>query len=137
VVIVVLGVLSLLGVLKYIDMRRTAMAAQVAAEFTTIRLAAYNYEADHSNQFPPDAGPGLAPPELATYLPSGFSFTRAMYTLDWENIPSGDPYQVGVRLQTTDPRMMNALVQTLGSRAPYSVVGNTMTYVLIDRHGNY
>ena len=32
---------------------------------------------------------------------------------------------------------MNAMVQTLGSGAPYFVVGNTLTYVLIDPSGNY
>jgi len=33
--------------------------------------------------------------------------------------------------------LMNAIVQTLGSKAPNFVVGNTLTYVLIDPNGNY
>jgi hypothetical protein len=38
---------------------------------------------------------------------------------------------------TTDPRLMNSVIQTLGGKAPYFVAGNTLTYVLIDPSGNY
>ena len=137
VVMVVLGLLSALAILKYIDLTRTAMTSRIVGEFTAVRLAAYNFEADNNNQWPAEVGPGVMPPELAGYLPSGFTFANPSYTLDWEHIPGGDPYTVGVRLTTPDPRLMNALVQSLGTRTPYYVVGNTMTFVMIDRFGNY
>ena len=137
VVIIVMGVLSTLAVLKYIDLTRTAMTSRIVGEFVTIRLAAYNYEADHQNEWPAEIGPGVAPPELAAYLPAGFEFSNLSYTLDWENLGDGGPFQIGIKMTTIDPRLMNAVVQTLGTKAPYFVVGNTLTYVLIDENGNY
>jgi prepilin-type N-terminal cleavage/methylation domain-containing protein len=137
VVIVVMGVLSSLAVLKYIDLTRTAMTSRIVGEFVTVRLAAYNYEADNNNMWPAEVGPGVEPPELTPYLPGGFQFINPNYTLDWDNLGTGGPYQIGISMRTTDARLMNAIVQTLGTGAPYFVVGNTLTYVLIDPNGNY
>ena len=137
VVIVVMGVLSSLAVLKYIDLTRTAMTSRIVGEFVTVRLAAYNYEADNNNMWPAEVGAGVEPPELTPYLPAGFKFNNPNYTLDWDNLGTGGPYQIGISMRTTDARLMNAIVQTLGSGAPYFVAGNTLTYVLIDPNGNY
>ena len=137
VVIVVMGVLSSLAVLKYIDLTRTAMTSRIVGEFVAVRLAAYNFEADNNNMWPAEVGPGVEPPELNPYLPAGFQFINPSYTLDWDNLGTGGPYQIGISMRTTDARLMNAMVQTLGSGAPYFVVGNTLTYVLIDPSGNY
>jgi prepilin-type N-terminal cleavage/methylation domain-containing protein len=137
VVIVVMGVLSSLAVLKYIDLTRTAMTSRIVGEFVAVRLAAYNYEADNNNMWPAEVGPGVEPPELNPYLPAGFQFNNPSYTLYWDNLGTGGPYQIGISMTTTDARLMNAIVQTLGSKAPYFVVGNTLTYVLIDPNGNY
>ena len=137
VVMVVMGILCSIAILKYIDLTRTAMTSRIVGEFVAIRLAAYNYEADHNNQWPAEVGPGVVPPELLTYLPTGLSFTAASYTLDWENLGPGGPYQIGVKMTTTDDRLMNAVVQTLGNRAPYFVAGNSLTYIMIDPSGNY
>jgi hypothetical protein len=137
-VIVILGLLAMISVLKYIDLTRTAYSAKVAGEFVTVRLAAYNFEADHNNQWPADAGPGVIPPQLAPYLPSGFSFTGPSYRLDWDNLtPTTTPYQIAISLTTNDPRLLNALAQNLGNRAPYFFAGNRLTYILIDATGNY
>ena len=138
VVMIVIGLLASIAVLKYIDLSRTAYAAKVAGEFVTVRLAAYNYEADHNNQWPAETGPGVVPPELVTYLPQNFSFTTPTYQLDWDNRGSSTvPYQLAVSMTTTDDRLMNALVQSLGNKAPYYVAGNRLTYILIDENGNY
>ena len=137
VVIVVMGVLSSLAVLKYIDLTRTALTSRIVGEFVAVRLAAYNYEADNNNMWPAEVGAGVEPPELTPYLPAGFQFNSPSYTLDWDNLGTGGPYQIGISMTTTDARLMNAIVQTLGSKAPYFVVGNTLTYVLIDPNGNY
>ncbi|MEP6573326.1 MAG: type II secretion system protein [Gemmatimonadota bacterium] len=138
-VMIIIGILASIAVLKYIDLTRTAYAAKVAGEFTVVRLAAYNYEADHNNQWPAEVGPGITPPELVPYLPSGFSFTNSSYTLDWDNFTSGGnaAYLLGVTCSSSDARLINALVQNLGSKAPYFVVNGTLTYILIDPNGNY
>jgi hypothetical protein len=40
-------------------------------------------------------------------------------------------------MTTTDARLMNALVNSLGTKAPYFFAGNRLTYVLIDQDGNW
>jgi type II secretory pathway pseudopilin PulG len=138
VVVVVIGLLASIVTLKYIDLSRTAYAAKVVGEFTTVRLAAYNYEADHNNQWPPAAGAGIVPNEMIPYLPDGFSFVAPSYTLDWDNrAPSTDPYMLAISLSSSDAALMNALAQNLGNNAPYFFAGNRLTYVIVDRNGNY
>lgn len=136
--LLVLSLLTSLAVLKYIDLTRTAFAAKVVGEFTTVRLAAYNFEADHNNQWPGDQGPGVVPPELAPYLPAGFSFVAPSYQLDWENrSPSLIPFQLAISMVTPDARLLNAMRQNLGTKAPYFFAGNRLTFILIDEYGNY
>lgn len=138
VTLVVIGLLASISVLKYIDLSRTAFAAKIAGEFTTVRLAAYNYEADHNNQWPSETGPGVVPPEFTGYLPDNFGFVYPTYQLDWDNrSPSLIPFQLAISMTTTDDRLINALRQNLGTKAPYFFVGNRLTFILIDQDGNY
>ena len=138
VVLVIMGLLASISVLKYIDLSRTAYAAKIAGEFVTVRLAAYNYEADHNNQWPADVGPGVVPPEMVSYLPTGFKFTMPTYQLDWDNLGANSgPYQLAVSMTTPDAALMSAVVRSLGTRAPYFHAGNRLTYILIDENGNY
>jgi prepilin-type N-terminal cleavage/methylation domain-containing protein len=135
---VVLGLLAAISVLKYIDLSRTAYAAKITGEFITVRLAAYNYEADHNNSWPSDQEAGVVPPEMIPYLPNQFSFVTPTYELDWDNrSPSRNPYQLAISVRTTDARLMNSLRQTLGTRAPYFFSGRRLTYILVDSYGNY
>ena len=135
---VVIGLLAAISVLKYIDLTRTAYAAKISGEFITVRLAAYNYEADHNNSWPSDQESGVVPPEMVPYLPNSFSFVTPTYELDWDNLsPSTDPYQLAISVTTTDPRLMNSLLQSLGNRAPFYFSGNRLTFILVDNFGNY
>lgn len=138
IVIVIMGLLAVIAVFKYIDLTKTAMAAKIAGEFTAVRLAAYNYEADHNNQWPSEQGPGVIPPEFSGYLPGGFTFTYPDYQLDWDNrSPSLVPFQLAISLTTTDAALINSLRQQLGTRLPYFFAGNRLTFILIDQDGNY
>jgi prepilin-type N-terminal cleavage/methylation domain-containing protein len=138
VTLVVVGLLASISVLKYIDLTRTAFAAKIAGEFVTVRLAAYNFEADHNNQWPSESGAGVIPTEFNGYLPEGFSFTYPTYQLDWDNrSPSLIPFQLAISMTTPDSRLIDALRQNLGTKAPYFFVGNRLTYILIDQDGNY
>jgi prepilin-type N-terminal cleavage/methylation domain-containing protein len=138
-VIIVMGLLCSLAVLKYIDLRNRALAAQASADLESVRLAAYSawYE---TGSWPGDAGPGVLPVELVPYLPKGFSFERNEYTLDWENFapPGGGTsagMQIGVVLSAANARMSNALVQTLGNKGPFVVNGAEVTYVIVGPDG--
>lgn len=138
VVILVLGLLVNLAVLKYFDLTRSALSAKIAGDFTAVRLAAYNYEADHSNQWPADVGPGTVPPEMVPYLPPNFQWVNANYSLDWDNnAPSVSPYMLAISMTSDDERLMRVLQNSLGTRAPYFFAGNRLTFVIIDESGNY
>jgi prepilin-type N-terminal cleavage/methylation domain-containing protein len=139
VVMIVMGVLAGLAVLKYIDLRNHALAAQASADLETVRLAAYSVWYD-TGSWPADAGPGMLPPELGPYLPGGFSFQRGEYTLDWENLvpPGGGTsagMQLGVVLTATTVRLTNSLVQTLGNKGPFVINGSDIIYVIVGPDG--
>jgi len=137
-VLIIMGILASLAILKYIDLTRSAMTSQISGAIGIIRVAAYAYEADHQYQWPAESGPGIIPPELAPYLPEGFTMVKPQYTLDWDNFSGGGGnYQIGVTVRTQDPVLMAKIVQVLGGTTPYFYAGDTFTYMLIDATGNW
>lgn len=133
-VFLVLSVLAGLGILRYIDLKRTALAAKVAAEFVTIRVAAYNVWAEQG-AWPPEAPAGSVPAVLQAQLPTGFSFIEPMYTFDWENLGTAPNRLVGVTFSTGDAKLVAKVIQTLGQGHPYLASGNTMTYIIVGPGG--
>jgi len=138
-VMLVMGILASLAVLKYVDLRHRARAAQVAADLESVRLAAYGAWYEH-NAWPSEAGPGQVPADLVPYLPQNFSFTRPEYTLDWENFvpPGGGPstgMQLGVVVTASTPRLQRTLEQVLGNRMPFVSVGGTLTFIIVGPDG--
>ncbi len=138
-VMIVMGLLASLAVLKYVDLRHRARAAQVAADLESVRLAAYGAWYEH-NAWPSEAGPGLVPADLVPYLPQNFSFAKPEYTLDWENFvpPAGGPstgMQLGVVVTASTPRLQKTLEQTLGNKMPFVSVGGTLTFIIVGPDG--
>jgi prepilin-type N-terminal cleavage/methylation domain-containing protein len=134
-VILVLALLSSIALLKYLDLRNTARAAQVAGDFRTVMVAAYNYYADN-NDWPPDGAAGATPPALASYLPGGFQFTRPEYVLDYDNFGvGGGNYIVGVTVSSSSADLMAKLIRNLGTRYPYFSAGGTLTYIIVGPNG--
>ena len=139
VVMIVLGLLSTLGLLKYMDLKHRAMSAHAVADLEAIRLAGYSawYE---TGAWPAEAGTGLVPPGLAPYLPNGFSFSKPEYTLDWENfVPPGGGasggMQLGVVLTSSNTRLTRALTQNLGNKGPFFIIGGNLTYIIVGPDG--
>ncbi len=139
VVCAVIGILSGLAVLKYMDLRYRAMSAQVVGDLEAIRLAGYTgyYE---TGSWAAETGPGLMPAQLVPYMSKSFSFSKPDYTLDWENFvpPGGGPsggMQVGVVVDASNARLARTLALHMGTRAPFFVAGNTVTYVLVGPDG--
>ena len=134
-VIIILGLLSGIAILKYLDLRNQARAAEVAGDFRTVMVAAYGYYSDH-NAWPPDGAPGAPPPALVQYLPASFQFTKPEWTLDFDNLGVGGPdYVVGVTVSTTNADLMQKLVRTLGTKQPYFSGGATLTYIISGADG--
>ena len=138
-VMIVIGLLAGMGILKYIELRHRARAAAVADELQAVRLAGYSafYE---TGSWPGDASSGVVPAGLKPYLATNFSFAKPEYTLDWESFvpPGGGPsggMQVGIVVTTTDPKLQQALVQTLGNKLPFTNVGGTLTFVIVGPDG--
>jgi prepilin-type N-terminal cleavage/methylation domain-containing protein len=139
VVVVVLSILSGLAVLKYIDLKHRAISASATADLLAVRLAAYSAWYEHG-VWPEEVGAGVVPAGLQTYLPGGFDFSKTEYQLDWDNFvpPGGGPsggMQLGVVVSSSNARLMKALQNNLGSRAPFFVVGGTLTFVIVGPDG--
>ena len=139
-VMIVIGLLAGIAILRYIDLRHRARAAEAVADLEAVRLAAYGawYE---TGTWPAEIGPGMVPPALAPYLPTNFRFDKPEYTLDWENFvpPGGGPsggMQLGIVVIASDPRLQRALAQTLGNKGPFVSVGGTLTFIIVGADGN-
>jgi len=131
VVMIILGLLSGIALLKYLDMRATAKTAALAADFRAVTVAALNYYADN-NEWPAESGPGQVPNGLRGYLPGGLTETleRPDYVLDYENIALGETPLIGVSVRATDTRLMGKFVATFGDRSPFFMNGDKLTYLI-------
>lgn len=139
VVIVILGILSAVGLFKYIDFRQQAYSAKVAADLTSTKIAAITAWTD-SQQWPPDAPPGIEPIEIRRHLSGSVSFVNTDYTLDWDNLSGGGgggAYLIGVSVTTTNPSLMTHLQRTLGTTFPFILIGGRLTYIIVDNTGAY
>jgi len=139
VVMIVLSILSSLAILKYIDLKHRALSASATADLQAVRLAAYSSWYEHG-LWPNDEGAGVVPAGLAPYLPDGFIFSKPEYTLDWDNfVPAGGgpsgAMQLGVVVSSSNPKLMKALQDNLGSKAPFFVVGGNLTFVIVGPDG--
>lgn len=132
VVTILLGILASIAVLKFMDLRNNAIAAQMSQELRSIHVAVLNFHAD-TEAWPAETGPGVVPPGLASLLPGQLaaSLDRGQYVLDFENFGSGAPdVMIGVSVTTGDPKLFAKFVQYLGTQSPFFVSGGTMTYLI-------
>ena len=139
VVMLVISILAGIMVMRYIELKHRALAAQATSDMENVRLAAFTKFYD-TGQWPSAPGPGVVPPELVPYLGNGFSFTRPDYTLEFENFtpPGGGTsatYQVAIRFSSTNQNLVNTMIQVVGDRAPYIVLGNDVAVVLVGPDG--
>jgi prepilin-type N-terminal cleavage/methylation domain-containing protein len=131
VVMIILGLLSSIALLKYVDLRATARTAALTGDFRSVTVAALNYYSD-KEQWPPEAGAGMVPGGLESYLPGGLnaSFTRPEYVLDYDNQSVSGSQLISIAVTTPDPRLMAKLIATFTNRAPFYVTGSTLSYLI-------
>lgn len=116
VVVVILGVLANIAVPAYRDIRLRADAARVIADFTTIRLAAYDNFA--SNEFyPGHSGWTIVPTAFQSLLPGGFQFQYRMARYRWRRWSRRDgtprnsnrQAQLAVQVRSSDRKFITAI----------------------------
>ena len=132
VVTFLLGILASIALLKYLDMRNHAIAAQMSQELRAITVAVLNYHAG-TEAWPAEVGGGAVPVELNGLLPGQLasSFDRTQYMLDYENFgPSASTVMIGVAVTSGDPKLFNKFVQYMGTQSPFFVSGSRMTYLI-------
>lgn len=137
VVVLLVGMLAGIAVPVYTRVTLRARAASVLAELQAVRTAAFAYNTE-TGRWPPDRYPGETPPELAPYLPDGFSFDRDGYLLDWENwrLADGTPRHpatgvlLGISLTTDNAHLGRALEELLGPTTARFTLGNNYTFVI-------
>jgi uncharacterized membrane protein YraQ (UPF0718 family) len=139
VVVLVIAILAGMMVMRYIELKHRALTAQATADMENVRLAAFTKFYD-TGQWPNAAGRGVMPPELVPYLGRGFSFARPDYTLEFENfVPPGGgtsaTYQVAIRFSSNNQNLVNTMIQVVGDRSPYIVLGNDVAVVLVGPDG--
>ncbi len=133
----IVATLAAFAMPTYRNMVVKARAAKVLGEFNAIRVAAFNYFAEH-NEWPLDQEPGIVPPELIPYLPSDFTFRHGDYELDWENwiLPDGLPKHpethvlLGISVTTKDEFLAAAVLNLLGKETAHYTLGDNYTYVI-------
>lgn len=132
VVTFLLGILASIALLKYMDLRNNALAAQMSQELRAIHVAALNYYADKED-WPPESGAGGVPVGLGPLLPGQLasSFDRGQYLLDYDNFGPGAPdVMIGVSVTTSDPKLFAKFVQYMGTQSPFFVSGSKLTYLI-------
>ena len=112
-------------------------AAGVVQQMSQVRAAAESARLQRG-AWPEDRGPGEAPPELAAYLPPGFSFGQSDYQLDWEHwtLSEGNALDApgaelaGVTVVAHDPRLAAMVGRLLREGETRLTLGNRTTLVI-------
>lgn len=113
IVMIIIGLLARLAVPRFHDMKMRATAAKIVGDVRAIQLAVSTHHAD-TNGWPSNAGAGVVPNELVTYLPHLFSFVKPEYVLELNVTPpvGGSAIEnaiVTVDVTSTDPHLLPIL----------------------------
>ena len=117
--LITMAVLSILAGIAVPRLRGAivkAEAVDVLADMDVVKVAIINYQSDH-NAWPAESGGGQVPDGLAEYLPSGFTFTRDKFMLDYDNQSSlGESlYDVGITVITDKEELGRAVIELVGT----------------------
>ena len=135
-VVIVIGVLAGLAIPRYRDVKRRAYAAQAVSDFGVVRVAAYNYYADHG-AFPGDFPAGITPAPLVPYLPKNFDFHQDQYDLDFDSFPassgsggsSTEPV-LAITMRTGNTALVSTVAQILRGGSLSLVLAGSITYII-------
>ena len=131
---IVIGILARLAVPRFHDMKMRATAAKVIGDAHAILLAVSTHHAD-TNAWPSNAGAGVVPNELLTYLPKQFSFVKTDYMLELNVTPpvggsAIDNAIVTVDVTSTDPHLLPILALIAQPGTGQYAIGSKYTFIL-------
>ena len=136
IVCAVIGVVANIMIPALYSALYRAKAARIMEDYNLVRTMASQHYIDHSF-FPAESGPGVEPPELASYLQGRLIWTHPDYQYDWELWVdnSGNPTQpstgviVGFSIVTYDPALADA-VHKLFKGTVIDTIPNHTTFVI-------
>jgi prepilin-type N-terminal cleavage/methylation domain-containing protein len=121
VVIVIIGLLARIAVPRIQAMKERATAARLIGAITVVRNAAFQYVEANTN-WPATTARGTTPAGLATYLPTGFTFTQKDVKMAWQVFAvSGTQYGV-IQSYPTNANVCPKLYGALGGSRNTNVV---------------
>jgi type II secretory pathway pseudopilin PulG len=143
VVLIFLGLLTRLAVPRYTDMKRRALSASILGDVHAVRVALLTRFAE-AQDFPPEHGPAVVPPDLIEYLPDSFSFSHPDYTYDYEvwTLSAGTPLDpgqetmIGLAVTMNDPRLVSQLLLTASKGYGPFLSGNKVTFFITGFSGS-
>jgi prepilin-type N-terminal cleavage/methylation domain-containing protein len=125
-VMIVIGILAGIALLRYRDFTNEALAARIATDMETVRLAALNHYSE-TDTWAAESADGQVPAELVRYLPEGWQFDAGSYSLDWDNLGG----VVGVTVRSTRAGLMAKLSQRFVRGNPFVDLGGDVMYVIV------
>lgn len=130
----IIGLLARIGVPRYSDMKRRAIASSILGDVHTIRLASFTHYTEHGS-FPSDAATGQVPAQLVDGLPLGFSFNKPDYDYDYDvwtmtNGSGNSETLIGVTVIVSDPRLAAQLVRMAGAGYIPIVTPTSVTFLV-------
>jgi prepilin-type N-terminal cleavage/methylation domain-containing protein len=118
-VLVVISLVVGLALPQYHLLRSRAVAAQAIGATQVVRNAAYAHM-EATGSWPSEAAAGRIPGGLVRFLPTGFRFTHAGFSLAWRHTtwltPDGTQSAQMTQVLTDDPAVCDAVHRLLGGR---------------------
>ena len=137
----VIGIIANIAIPQLYAALYRAKAARIMEDYNMVRTMVHQHYADHSF-WPPETGPGVEPPELASYLQGRLVWTHEDYQYDWELWVdgAGNPTEpatgviVGFSIVTSDPALA-AAVHKIYQGTVLDTIPNHTTFVIEPYHG--
>lgn len=135
VVLTIMGILVRIALPRLSFVRKQAQSRAAIADVRVVRDAVLNYQQDRGS-LPGEVAAGQVPSGLVSYLPTGFTFQRSQYTVDyelWTTQATGGASVplVAVTIDSTDPTLVDQMRKLGASGIPYSVSGTRTTFYLL------
>jgi type II secretory pathway pseudopilin PulG len=131
----IIGILVNLALPMYTESLLRARVAAVIGDYRAVQTAVSDYYLAHK-AWPPDAGPGEQPPELAGYLSDQINWSLPFrYDYDYYADAAGNPTQpesgvlVGFSVRDVDPKLV-ALIEAAEPALLATTWGDGVTFVI-------